>query len=249
MTGRSRRVTRQRLQDFINIHNAIPRSRIRIRRFCCRLRERYAEQPWTLPTSAAEGWSFVHSWLNVNTSTAQRQHSRCVAFKNWGKEAPSSRRVSGRFLWSLSPLLQTVGKFPPHVLWFVRAGEPDGVELCARLASAVEESKQELTLHGRRCVWEYFGNTRHFRHQEGEFCYLNFRISSVWVPGFREGLVSLHFPNNFFYVAALARRITHTRVRARCPMELDQNTAVCLLSALQLYHGNDSFHQEASYYS
>lgn len=153
VTGRSRRVTRQRLQDFINIHNAIPRFSIRIRRFSCSPRERYAEQPWTLPTSAAEGWSFVHSWLNVNTSTAQRQHSRCVAFKNWGKEAPCSRRVSGRFLWSLSPLLQTVGKFPPHVQWFVRVGEPDGVELCARLASAVEESKQEL--HGRRCVWEY----------------------------------------------------------------------------------------------
>lgn len=40
-------------------------------------------------------------------------------------------------------------------------------------------------------------------------------------------------------MAALARRITHTRVRARSPMELDQNTAVCLHSALKIYHGND----------
>lgn len=43
----------------------------------------------------------------------------------------------------------------------------------------------------------------------------------------------------YFYVAAMARRITHKRARARCLMELDQNTAVCLHSALQIYHGND----------
>lgn len=53
---------------------------------------------------------------------------------------------------------------------------------------------------------------------------LEFRLKGC--QGVRGGLVSLFFPNNVFYVATLARRITHTRVRARCPMELDQNTAV-----------------------
>lgn len=93
-------------------------------------------------------------------------------------------------------------------------GEPDGVEFAAR--DYVLDWRAQYRNQSKSYMEEgVFGNTRNYRHQKGEFCCFNFIISSVWRSGFTEGLVSLRFPNNLFYVAALARRITHTYTRAR----------------------------------